>query len=59
MVEHILYACSLIYSKLKVLFNMIVKHGHVPKAFKSGVIVPVIKYNKKNKTDVNNYRPVA
>ena len=38
---------------------MIVKHGHVPKDFKIGVIVPVVKDSRKSTADVNNYRSVT
>ena len=40
------------------LFNLIIKHGHVPVDFKLGGIAPVIKVKRKDNEDVNNYRPV-
>ena len=57
--EHIIYAHPIIYNHIKRLFQLIVKHGHVPKDFKIGVIVPVVKDSRKNTADVNNYRPVT
>ena len=54
-----LYAHPIIYNHIKKLFQLIVKHGRVPKNFKIGVIVPVVKYSRKSTADVNNYRPVT
>ena len=41
------------------LFARIIKHGHVPNDFKHGVIIPVIKDNRKGPGDVDNYRPIT
>ena len=57
--EHIIYAHPIIYNHIKRLFQLIVKHGHVPKDFKIGVIVPVMKDSRKSTVDVNNYRRVT
>lgn len=58
-VEHIINAHPIIYCHLKNLFHLIIQHGHVPKEFKLGVIVPVIKDSKKDLSCVDNYRPVT
>ena len=42
-IEHIIHAHPNIYCYIKKLFNLIIKHGHVPVDFKLGVIAPVIK----------------
>ena len=57
--EHIIYAHPIVYNHSKRLFQLTVKHGHVPKDFKIGVIVPVVKDSRKSTADVNNYRPVT
>ena len=44
---------------MKTLFDLIIKHGHVPVDFKRGVILPVIKGTSKGFDDVTNYRPVT
>ena len=46
-IEHVMYAHPIIYHNLCVLFVIIIKHGHVPDDFKHGIIIPVIKENRK------------
>jgi hypothetical protein len=58
-VEHIINAHPIVYSHLKNLFCLIVKHGHVPSDFKMGAIVPVVKDRRKDINNVDNYRPVT
>jgi exonuclease III len=58
-VEHIVYAHPIVYSHLKQLFDLIVRHGHVPADFKIGVISPVVKDARKDVSSVDNYRPVT
>ena len=58
-VEHIVYAHPIVYSHLKQLFDLIVRHGHVPSDFKIGVISPVIKDARKDVSSVDNYRSVT
>ena len=55
----VLYAHLLMYSHLRNLFRLIVKHGHVPQNFQLGVIISIIKDNRRDKNDVDNYRPVT
>ena len=45
--EHVIFAHPIIYHHLCALFAIIIKHGHVPDDFKHGVIIPVIKDNRK------------
>ena len=39
---------------MKKLFNVIIKHDHVPVDFKLGDIAPVIKDKRKDNENVNN-----
>ena len=57
-IEHVIYAHPIIYHHLCALFAIIMKYGHVPDDFKHGVIIPVIKDNRKGPGDVDNYRPI-
>ena len=57
--EHVIYAHPIIFSHLRNLCRLIVKHGHVPQNFQLGVIIPIIKDNKRDKNDIDNYRPVT
>ena len=45
--------------KLIIIIVIIIKHGHVPDDFKHGIIIHVIKDNRKGPGDVNNYRPIT
>ena len=58
-IEHVIYAHPIIYHYLCALFAIIIKHGHVPDNFKHGVIIPVIKENRKGPGDVDDYRPIT
>ena len=58
-IEHAIYAHPIIYHHLCALFAIIIKNGHVPDDFKHGVIIPVIKDNRKGPGDVDNYRPIT
>ena len=57
-IEHVIYALPIIHHHLCALFALIIKHGHVPDDFKHGIIIPVIKDNRKGLGDVDNYRPI-
>ena len=58
LIEYVVYAHSIIYHHLRAFFAIICIHGHVPDDFKHGVIIPVIKDNRKGPGDVDNYRPI-
>ena len=58
-VEHLLYAHPLAVVLLCVLFNVMLKHGTVPRIFSSGIIVPVVKDKHGDTTDINNYRGIT
>ena len=58
-IEHVVCAHPIIYHHLYALFAIIIKRGHVPDNFKHGIIIPVIKDNRKGLGDVDNYRPIT
>ena len=58
-VEHVLNSHPIIYVHLKLLFNLILKHGYVPSDFKEGMIIPVLKDKMKDNKDIENYRPIT
>ena len=41
------------------LFQLIIKHGHVPSDFKNGLIVPVVTDKRKDVDNVDNYKSVT
>ena len=41
-----------------VFMNTCYKHCHLPHKLLKGIITPVVKDNKGNKTDIKNYRPI-
>jgi len=44
---------------LKVLFNAIIKHAYVPKAFCKGIVIPLVKARQSNPADDDtNYRGI-
>ena len=57
--EHFQNAPFSILTQLTALFNHMLKHSTIPKQFKSGFIIPVIKDNQGNHGDVSNYRPIT
>ena len=58
-IEHVIYVHPIIYHHLCAFFAIIITHGHVPNDFKHGVIIPVIKDNRKGLGDFDNYRPIT
>jgi len=57
--ENILYAHPAIIVRLKILFNLICKHGFVPDAFGQGVTVPVIKDRLGDISSTSKYWPIT
>ena len=57
--EHLLNAPLNYLIRLAVLFNAMLKHATVPKQFRFGFMVPIIKDHQGNKADVNNYRGIT
>jgi len=58
-VEHLLYFHPLAIVLLCLLFNVMLKHGVVPRIFSSGIIAPVLKDKHGDNTNINNYRGVT
>ena len=58
-VEHVVNSHPIIYVHLKLLFNLILKHGYGPSDFKEGMIVRVLKDKMKDNRDIENYRPIT
>ena len=54
-----MHAHSNIYFHMKMLFNLIIKHVHVPVDFELRVMAPVMKDKRKDTEDVRNNRPFA
>ena len=57
--EHFFHAPLPMIHRLKNLFNAMLLHGHVPKQFQRGTIVPIVKDNQGDKSDLNNYRGIT
>jgi len=57
--EHFLNCHPSIFTHLKILFGFILKCSFVPNCFTSGLIIPIIKDNKGDRTSINNYRPIT
>ena len=51
-------AHPLLLDNLSVLMNCCYSHSILPKDILKGEITPIIKDNKGDKTDINNYRPI-
>ena len=57
--EHLLNAPLNMLIRLTSLFNAMLKHSFVPKQFRLGFMVPIIKDHQGNSADVNNYRGIT
>ena len=54
--EHLLYAGPILPSILATIFNSILLSGHVPSAFRHGLIIPIPKGPNKDLSVPSNYR---
>ena len=54
--ENILYAHPAIIAHLKLLFNLIYKHGLVPDDFGGDITVPLVKDPRGDSSNCDNYR---
>jgi len=54
--EHLQYAHPSLVVHIKLLAQLIIKHGYVPDGFGLGLIVPLVKDKSGNLSDSNNYR---
>ena len=59
MSEHILYAHPVLTLHLSTLFNLVLKHGYVPSAFGTGLIVPLVKDRSGPIDKLSNYRGIT
>ena len=57
--EHFQHAPLNMIIRLASLFNLMLKHAFVPKDFRLGCIVPIIKDHQGNRADPNNYRGIT
>ena len=57
--EHLHYAPLNFLIRLTALFNLMLRHSFVPKQFRSGFIVPIVKDNQGNHADLGNYRGIT
>ena len=57
--EHLHYAPLNLLTRLTSLFNSMLKHAYVPKQFRLGFIVPIIKDQQGNHADISNYRGIT
>ena len=57
--EHFFNAPLRLFERLQCLFNSMLMHEFVPTQFQRGTIVPIVKDNKGDKGDLNNYRGIT
>ena len=57
--EHFLNAPYSIFVRLQHLFSAMIAHSFVPRQFSHGSILPLVKDNHGNHSDINNYRGIT
>ena len=57
--EHLQFAPAALMARLTGLFNLMLKHSFVPWQFRSGFMIPIVKDNQGDLTDVSNYRGIT
>ena len=57
--EHLHNAPLNVLVRITDLFNQMMRHGYVPRQFRSGFMVPIIKDQQGNVSDPNNYRGIT
>ena len=57
--EHFHNAPLSVLQRLTSLFNYMMSHAFVPKQFRSGFMIPIIKDNQGSHSDVGNYREIT
>jgi len=58
-VEHIVNCHPIVIIQLTCMCNCMKRHGYVPDAFVTGVVIPVIKNTDGNSGSVDNYRGIT
>ena len=57
--EHYKYASDRVSVLLSLFYTACFVHGHLPKELMDSIIMPIVKDNKGDLTDKDNYRPLA
>ena len=57
--EHFINAPLIMFQRLATLFNGMMTHAFVPKQFRWGFMIPIIKDSHGNHSDVGNYRGIT
>ena len=57
--EHIMFAPLSFITELQKLFNQMLAHSFVPTQFSRGTIVPIIKDQQGDRSDLSNYRGIT
>ena len=57
--EHLMFAPLNMLKRLTSLFNQMLQHGFVPRQFRSGFMIPLIKDHQGNPSDIKNYRGIT
>ena len=57
--EHLQYAPLNLLIRITAMFNNMMAHSFVPKQFKVGFMVPIVKDNQGNLSDASNYRGIT
>lgn len=57
--EHFFNAPLSLFDRMTSLFQQMMLHGHVPRQFQSGTIVPIVKDRQGDCGDMNNYRGIT
>ena len=57
--EHFHYAPLSLLLRFVALFNQMIRHSFVPREFKAGFMIPIVKDLRGNKADTSNYRGIT
>ena len=57
--EHLFHAPLSLFQRLQQLFQKMLLHEFVPHQFQRGTIIPLVKDNQGDKSDLNNYRGIT
>ena len=57
--EHFFNAPLSLFDRIQQLFNDMLRHGHVPRQFQQGTIIPIVKDQHGDRGDMNNYRGIT
>jgi hypothetical protein len=57
--EHLVNCHPAIYTHLKMLFGLMLRHCFVPDSFGIGIVIPLIKDRNGDTNSIDNYRPIT